>query len=271
MDDFCWFGIAVMVSVAGWMLGRRAGSAGDRTARLAAILGVVLLIAWTWLLRHPAVGVRLVPVSLLARVEGTGSVPMFALILGVCWERARVARQRAVVGWAVALGIVYLANGGGWLLQQTPDAVMGRSTRATGSEALVMQSQDFSCVPAACATLLRRWGEPASEANMARLTRTRAGSGSTMLRALEGLSERLAGADLRPVLLQVDYADLVRLPMPLITPLQNEASRRHMVAIDRRVAAGYVLLDPIDGVYWIGDDQLASSFIGQVIVLEERR
>ena len=270
VDDVCWFFIAVMLSVAAWLAGRRAGVAGERPARLLAVVAVVLLIAWTWLLRHPAVSVTLLPVSLLARIEGIGSVPLFALILGACWECARVARQRVVIGWAAALGFVYLVNGGGWLLQRTPEAAFASTAGPVAGVRLVFQTQDFSCVPAACATLLNAWGEPSSEAEMARLTRTRIGSGSTTLRALDGLANRLRGTGLRPVLLEVELAELGRLPFPLLTPLQYEASRQHMVAIERAQAGGFVVLDPVDGRYWIARDRLADAFIGRVIVIERR-
>ncbi len=273
MDDVCWFFIAVMLSVAGWLAGRRAGVAGERPARLVAVVAVVLLVAWTWLLRHPSVSVTLLPVSLLARIEGIGSVPLFTLILGACWERARVPRQRLVIGWAAALGLAYLVNGGGWLLQRTPEAAFASAAgpAAGTGMALVFQSQDFSCVPAACATLLNAWGEPSSEAEMARLTRTRIGTGSTTLRALDGLANRLHGTKLRPVLLEVDIDDLARLPFPLLTPLQYEASRQHMVAIERPHAEGFVVLDPVDGTYWVERDRLEAAFTGRVIVIERRR
>ena len=270
MDDACWFLIAVMASLAAWLGGRRAGTAGAIPARVAAAVGVALLLAWTWLLRHPSVGVQVVPIAVFARLEGIGSLPMFALILGVCWERARVVRQRAVVGWAAAVGLVYLVNGGGWLLQRTPEAAFASVAGPGVGQRLVFQSQDFSCVPAACATLLHRWGHPVSEAEMARLTRTRAGSGSTLLRALEGLSTRLVGSGLRPVLLEVEAEELNALPFPLLTPFQFEAARQHMVTIERPVGEGFVVLDPSEGTRWIGPAELRRWFTGRVIVLEPR-
>ena len=270
MDDVCWFFTAVMLSVGGWMLGRRAGLRGDAATHCTAAAGLLLLLAWTWLLKNPATGVRLLPVRLLSRAEGTGSLPMFALVLGVCWQRARCARQKAVVVAAVAAGLVSLFNGGGWLLQRTPEAAFAEAPMPAGSAGLVFQSQDFSCVPAACATLLHRWGVPASEARMARLTRTRAGTGSTTLRALEGLATHLVGTDLRPVLLEVGVEDLSGLPLPLITPLQYEPTRQHMVAVERAIGDGFVLLDPVDGSHWVSTAELRAHFTGRVIVLEPR-
>lgn len=269
MDDVAWFFIAVMLSVAGWLVGRRAGAASDRASRLAALLGLVALLTWVWLVRNPSVSVQLIPLWVLSRLEGVGSVPLFAIVLGVCWERAHLPRQRFAIGWAMALGIVYLVNGGSWLLKQTPDAAFADKL-PVGSSNIVFQSQDYSCVPAACATLLHRWGHPTSEAEMVALTRTRSGSGSTTLRALEGLSARLVGTDLRPVLLQVEIEDLASLPMPLLTPLRLEASREHMVGVFRVDFDAFLIFDPMEGSYRMRPEEFERYFTGRVIVLEKR-
>ena len=271
VDDACWFLAAVMLSVGGWLLGLRAGARGDATTHCCAAAGLLLLLAWTWVLKNPSAGVRVLPVRLLARAEGVGSLPMFALVLGVCWQRARCLRQKAVVGAAVAAGLASLLNGGGWMLQRTPEAAFAQAPMPAGSAGLVFQSQDFSCVPAACSTLLHRWGVRASEAEMARLTRTRAGTGSTTLRALEGLATRLAATDLRPVLLEVGVEELSRLPLPLITPLRHQPGQLHMVTVERALGDGFVVLDPVDGAHWLSARALAEDFTGRVIVLEPRR
>ena len=84
------------------------------------------------------------------------------------------------------------------MIQSTPRNAFGRQT----SSGPVMQSQDYSCVPAACATALNQLGLPTTEAEMAELTQTRPGTGATLIRALAGLRERLAGTSFSVELVQ---------------------------------------------------------------------
>ena len=132
----------------------------------------------------------------------------------------------------------------------------------------MLQSQDFSCVPAACATALNRIGLPTDEATMARLTRTRAGTGSTLLRAMEGLRQRLQGSDRRVVLVAPSYEELERLPMPALTPLQFEPVRRHMVAVIDVDKQGVRLIDPMRGELAMSRASFMRAFRRQVLIFE---
>ncbi len=265
MEEVYWFLLMAMLTAAGWCVGQRCGQSSAAIARAGVLAGAALLIGLTYLTRHPSVAVHVLPVPLLARVEGVAAVPAFMVILGVAWARSDRLRQKAVVGWAMLLGAVYFVNGGAWMLQQTPTQVLGQTT----GRGDVMQSQDYSCVPAASATALRRLGLPATEAEMAELTKTRPGRGSTTVRALDGLQRKLHGSRFGAALVEVEVDELEKIPTPALTPLQYEPTRRHMVTLLRASPKSVRLVDPVDGHMVMNWDTFAAYFTGQVIFFYE--
>ncbi|MEM1446857.1 MAG: cysteine peptidase family C39 domain-containing protein [Planctomycetota bacterium] len=264
MDEVNWFLLMAMLSVLGWQVGLRLGQHGVACARATILATATAMVILTYLVKHPSVGVQIVPVSLLARVEGVAAVPLFAVLMGVAWSRSQLRRQRAIVGWALLLGGVYFVNGGMWMLKATPSEVM--ATGVAGSD--VMQTQEYTCVPAASASALRRLGIEASEAEMAELTRTRPGTGSTTVRALYGINLKLeqAGSDWRAHLVEVSLDELRGLPMPALTPLRFESTRRHMVMIRGFTTRGVRVTDPVDGSLIFRDPEFEELFTGEVIV-----
>lgn len=261
----CWFlGAGLLIAAAaavGVVVGR--GSAAAARASIGA--AVAWMLGWAWLVHHPDVALQFLPVELLSRVEGFGGVPAFMYLLGVLWSRTRITRQRALVVWAAAFGGVYFVNGGLWLLQDTPASVMGHSLASSG---VVLQTQDYSCVPASCATALNLLGMPSTEAQLARLTDTRPGTGATVLRALRGLNERLAGSALEARLLGLTAQEVQIISLPALTPLQYEPGRRHMVVILARSRGGVWLMDPMHGVSEMAIQHFHELFTGQVIVFD---
>ena len=251
---------------AGVLLGR--GAPGTLRASVGG--AVAWMLGWAWLVHHPEVALEFIPVEFLSRIEGFGGVPAFMFLLGVLWSQTCLNRQRMVVAWAAAFGGVYFVNGGMWLLQDTPTAVMGH-TYADAQHGVVMQSQDYSCVPASCATALNLLGMPSSEAQLARLTDTRPGTGATVLRALRGLNARLAGSPLQARLVSLTADVIPRLDLPALTPLQFERSRRHMVVILAGDEKGVWLMDPTSGLYRMDTAAFRSVFVGQVIVFDGPR
>jgi len=266
----CWFVGAVLfigvVAVGGAAVGR--GALGAVRASVGA--AVAWMLAWAWLVHHPDVALKFIPVELLSRIEGFGGVPAFMFLLGVLWSRTRLSRQRVVVVWAAAFGGIYFVNGGLWLLQDTPTSVMGH-TYADATTGVVLQTQDYSCVPASCATALNLLGLPSTEAQMARLTDTRPGTGATVLRALRGLNKRLDGSPLRARLLALTAQGVQHLKLPALTPLQHERTRRHMVVILACNDRGVWLMDPMTGLDQMDIEAFRSVFVGQVIVFDGPR
>lgn len=265
--SFWWFlGMAAVLPLM-WWAGCRAGRMTDPLRRNVVIAGAMgLLLLWCWLIRNPSVAVELLPLAVLARVEGVGAAPLFMFVVGVAWSLGHLRRQRAIVVVALFLGAGYFVQGGWWMLQQTPAGAFAAS--GDGNALDVLQSQDYSCVPAACATSLRLLGVQTDEEEMARLTETRPGNGATLLRAMRGLEVRLEQEGMRPRVLQADYDQLIHLPTPVLTPLQYEATRLHMVTLLRIRADGVYVADPATGIEFIRREQFEEVYRRRVIAFE---
>jgi len=264
-----WFISIASLSSLAWAGGYYMGRISAGYARAVLMVGFACMGMWLWLHYHPAVAVKIIPVSILSRIEGVGSVPFFMLLLGLAWARSQVARQKRLVIWAVMLGMVFFVNGGLWMLQSTPEQSFA-GTVTGGDDEPVMQSQEFSCVPAACAQALDLLGIPTSERTMARLTQTRPGTGSTTLRAMQGLSERLEGTGYVVELIELDIDELKSLSCPALTPLQYEPSIRHMVTVTAVTPTGLMIADPIDGKIVLSWNALKSIYTGELLIFEHR-
>ena len=261
-----WFISIASVSTLAWAGGYYMGKRSVSSARAVLIGGLACMGTWSWLSYHPAVAVKVIPLSVLTQIEGVGSVPFFMLLLGLAWSRAKIPRQRRLITWAIMFGAVFFINGGLWMLQSTPE----QGFAATVSDEPVMQSQDYSCVPAACAQVWDLLGVPTSEQQMAELTQTRPGTGSTMLRAMQGLTQRLKPASYDVELLQVQPQDLRQLPCPMLTPLRYEPTRLHMVTITAVTHDMVSIQDPIDGPVLVSWESLEKVFTGEVLVFVKR-
>ncbi len=262
-----WFTWLALLALGGFLLGNRLGRGDARRALVAMFAAVALIAAWTWLMRNPAVAVNAMPVWFLSHVEGSGSVPLFMLVTGIAWSRAQLAHQKRLTILAAFFGGLFFLQGSMWMLQTTPRSVLGGS-RSPGM--ITLQSQDFSCVPASCATALHMLGIETTEAEMAHFTQTRAGTGSTLIRALDGLTTRLAGSGWRAQLLEPSIADLPSLPPPMLAPLQFESQRLHMVTL-LGFHRGFVrIADPESGVILLSPQEFAKVYKGQVIGFVKR-
>jgi hypothetical protein len=152
------------------------------------------------------------------------------------------------------------------MLQSTPAQAFGRSRTALP----VLQTQTYSCVPAACATALHELGVPASEQDLAGLTRTRPGRGATLFRAADGLDQCLAGRPWQTRILETPFDALRDLPAPILAPLRFDSDNMHMVVIEGFGSGGVRIADPLAGWTVMPLDQFAAVYAGRVIVFETR-
>lgn len=263
-----WFTSIAALSTLAWAGGYYLGKRSAATARSALLGGLACMVTWGWLHYHPAVAVKVIPLTVLTRIEGVGSVPFFMLLLGLAWSRARLPRQKRVISWAIMFGGVFFLNGSLWMLQSTPEQSFASTINI---DQPVMQSQEYSCVPAACAQALDLLGVPSSELTMARLTQTRPGTGSTMLRAMNGLKDRLENTPFSVELLEVKAEGLKKLPCPMVTPLRYESTRLHMVTIVSISENAIHIMDPVDGPISMTWESLEPVFSGQVLVFMKVR
>lgn len=190
---------------------------------------------------------------------------MLMLVLGGMLAVATRFRQRLLVAVGVAACAIYFAHGGMWMLEPSPAMSFPATFASKGSA--VMQSRDYSCVPAACATALNAMGMPTTEQVMVDLTNTRPGQGATLIRAYDGLSRRLTDTGIEPILVEISAADLASMPLPIVLPLRFNKSNDHMVTIlSRHPNGGYRVADPTDGIIFVSPFALAEYFTGKAIV-----
>jgi hypothetical protein len=265
-ESVVWFVAMAAAAALSWFAGVLLGRTG-RGSVGGLMLGVALLGGWAYLAHHPAVAVRMIPVGVLSQIEGVAAVPVFMFVIGIVWAASSVPRQRRVAAWAAMLGTVYFLQGGMWMLQTTPAAGFASDVH----RGAVLQSQEYSCVPAACATALNMLGLYTSEAEMAHLTRTRPGTGATTIRAMHGLTQRLEGTPFRVQLLHLRPDELRSLDMPALTPLQFERTRRHMVTLLDANEHGVWIADPMDGPRLLDWGAFRASYTGQVLAFERGR
>lgn len=260
-----WFVLVAAMLPAAWFGGRACGKIQDKFRRSCVVgLAFVLLIGWSLLIKHPALALQIIPIAALARLEGIGAAPLFIFMLGVGWHMAALKRQRAVMIMGMCLGAGYFVQGGLWMMSPTPTNAFEKEHASL----VVEQTQDYSCVPAASATALRMLGLNANEAEMAELTETRAGSGATLLRALHGIDSRLKHTGIEATLLEPDYEALMRIEPPMLTPVQYESSRLHMVTIIEVRPHLVLLADPQVGVEFMSRRSFEAIYRGQVIAFD---
>lgn len=261
-----WFVTIASLSSLAWAGGYYLGRGSSSVVRATLLGGLTCMVAWVWLHYHPAVAVKMIPVTVLSQIEGVGGVPIFMLLLGLAWSRAQLPRQKRVITWAIMFGAVFFIHGGMWMLQSTPE--LGFATTVDTETA--RQSQEYSCVPAASAHALTLLGYPTSEKYMARLSHTRPGTGSTMIRAMQGLSERLKGTPYTVELLQVKPDELRYMPCPILTTFRYEPTRFHMVTITSVTDTDVTVADPIEGNMKVAWSTIDKVFSGQVLVFDRR-
>ncbi|MEM6506441.1 MAG: cysteine peptidase family C39 domain-containing protein [Planctomycetota bacterium] len=260
-----WLVFVAAVLPAAWFGGRACGRIEDRLRRGCVIgLAFILLMCWSLLIRNPALAVQIIPLTVLARIEGIGAAPIFLFMLGVGWHMSVLKRQRAVMIVGMCLGAAYFVQGSLWMMRPTPTNAFD----ADQGPLVIEQTQDYSCVPAASATALRMLGLNTTEAEMAVLTETRAGTGATLLRALNGIDTRLKHTGIEAKLLEPDYQTLLRIQPPMLTPVQYETARLHMVTIIEVRDDMVFLADPEVGVEFISRRRFGEIYRGQVIAFE---
>jgi predicted double-glycine peptidase len=263
-----WFLFLAILGLMGWLAGVQLGRGSTRQVRLTLIVGILLMLAWAWLQHRPDLSVHIFPVRWLTHMEGTAAVPLFMLLLGMAWSRSRLPRQRRLALLGMAVGVVFFLQGGLWMVQTTPQLTQAHLNQGP----LVFQSQDFTCVPAACATALNRMDVPTTEWQMAQLTRTRPGTGSTLIRAVDGLQQRLSGTGISVHVLTPTYDQLMVQPMPALTLLRTSAERYlHMVTLLEVNRLGVYVADPMYGTYFLERPEFERVYAGQAIVFAQRR
>jgi hypothetical protein len=163
--------------------------------------------------------------------------PMGCFILGYAGGRLPVRWNRAMI-WSLG-GLLFgwsLASGA-WMLREPCPGERGVPPRG----AMTVQSTEYNCAPAVCATLLRCWGIDESEHRMAQLCLCTPGKGTNLFDKYRGLKLAAEGSGLRARVASVRLADLGRLVRPFAIGAHGHA----MLVFEVR-AGGLLVGDPFE-------------------------
>ncbi len=261
-----WFSLVAALGLLALLGGHGLGRGPRWRARLGLVLSLLLMGFWGWLVQRPELAVQVIPAGWLYYLESTLATPFFMLGLGVVWGLSPHPQQHRIAAAGALVGAGLFVYAGLWMIQPPPHLDDAQAS-PTG---LVLQSTDYSCVPAACATAinqLRLPGVPATEAEMAQLTTTRPAQGATLIRAMEGLNQRLAGTPVRARIIHPTVEQLRILKGPLLTPLRvlEVPGQSHMVVVMSIDERQVLLADPDRGRVTLPRAEFDARYLGHAI------
>jgi hypothetical protein len=267
LEALLWFsGQALALAlaiVAGWRL---SGMAPQRW-KAAAALATGLILTWPLARLFPAQAVRCLGARPVSFIEVTGIVIPAALLFTIAARNVAVARQPRIIAALMAACCLYFVRNGAWMFRP-PLADLG-PTRMQGS--ICLQSTPYTCVAASLVTMLKAFGYPAGETEMARLTYTERYYGTTDTRALAALRARLTGEPVEVCFETMDFDRLKLVPKPCVVSLKRGYFVSHMVPVlsisDSHVRLG----DPLTGITEVSTGEFLRSWPGRGIYLVDHR
>lgn len=242
VESAVWFGGQAVAGAAALLLGRRIGRARPRTWKTVAVVAAVFMLGWPLMRWSPAHALRLIGVRPLIFIEVTGIIIPAVLLFSIAALHVRPRDRRALHLMLVVCGL-YFVRSGFWMLgPQVPEWKTSRY-----ADGVCRQSTGYTCVAASLVTLLRAHDIEAGETDMARLSYTEIGNGTTDSRAVYGLQRKLAGSPLEVRYEVMDYDRLQQIELPCVVPIEWGYFISHMVAVLAVKPDGVVVGDPLEG------------------------
>ena len=239
-----WFAGQVTAAVGAGVLGWRVSQARPRAWKQAAVVATVLMLAWPLMRLFPAHVIRWFGTEPVIFLEVTGIVVPAVLLFTIAARQARTPGQRRAVRLLIPVCCLYFVRYGVWMVRP-PLGDLG-ATQIEGG--VCRQSTGYTCVAASLVTLLRAYGYPASETEMARLSFTERDWGTTDSRAVAALQERLRGEPVEVCYETMDYERLKAVPKPCVVPIRWNYFVSHMVPVLSATDDTVLLADPLTGV-----------------------
>jgi predicted double-glycine peptidase len=143
-----------------------------------------------------------------------------------------------------------------------------QSKMSTYVDGVCRQTTDYTCVAASLVTLLHTYGITATETEMARLSYTEIGSGSTDTRAVCALQRKLAGQPVNVRYEHMDFDRLRQLNRPCMVPLEWGYFTSHMVAVLSVTDGGVSLGDPLTGQRDVDKAEFMRGWLRRAIYLD---
>ncbi len=146
-----------------------------------------------------------------------------------------------------------------------PDYTMPAQVDRDG---VCLQATDYSCGPAAGATLLRALGTDATEAEMAELCLLKPGQGVTALELCRGLNIALRAVERRAAIRHLATNEPDLLPVPFLAELERPGTRTHCVVVLAVLDDCAILADPARGQYVQKRSEFEREWTGLAITAE---
>lgn len=266
VESLIWFCGQAAAMIAATLVGHWLGGGSARGTRPVAIAAVVLMVAGPLGRLRPDLALRLLPVEVLVFAEVTAVAIPAALLFAMAARQIPKAGDRRALRLLPLVCAIFFVNAGLWMVRP-PVPEMRSSHYADG---VCRQSTDYTCVAASLVTVLQKYGIETSEGEMARLSYTGVGQGTTDTRAVLALQRKLAGQPLDARYEPMDYARLQQVGLPCLVPLKWGYFVSHMVAVLEVGDDAVVLGDPLTGARRVSRREFEREWLRRGIHLVER-
>ena len=267
-ESILWFVSQIVVAAAAAVLGVVIAKTRAAVWKPVAV-GVTLLVLLCPLMRFfPAVALSALGAGVVIFIEVTGIVIPAAMLFTLAARTVRRARDRRAMWSLLVVCALYFVRGGLWMVRPgVPDL-----KTATYVDGVCRQSTGYTCVAASLVTLLRTYGIEATETEMARLSYTEVGGGTTDSRAVYALQQKLANL---PIETRYEYGmtydRLIELDRPCVLPLQWGYFTSHMVPVLDADDEGVILGDPLSGPRRVTRREFESQWLRRCVYLVDHR
>ena len=246
------------------LLGWRTRKSDPRAATTLIVICLIPVILRAILILFPALEYRFLCHDSYAVLRQWWSIP-FAIALFVT-AAPHMSSHRARVG-LIGLSCILWAFGTDRLLATArfePHLMEGR----VEEDGICRQTTNYTCGAAAAATLLHRYGVPATEREMAELCWTNALTGTDELCVARGLRRKLVDRPWLPKVQCAEWEDLLTLDRPAAVTIKYKLLVEHWVIIlgieKNRVLVG----DPTSGRRVYSKEAFRKLWRGLMITLE---
>ena len=263
-ESVTWFtGQAVALALTA-LAGHRLARAGPRVWKPVAIGSAVLVALWPLLRIEPTWSRAMLGTHFAVFLELTGVVFPAVLLFTIATVHMKRLRDRRALRWLPLACALYFLRSGLWMVWPG----MPATPTSRYADAVCRQSTDYTCVAASLVTLLNAHGIAATENEMAKLSLTEVGNGTTDTRAVYALERKLAGRPVRVHYRRLDYDALQRVPLPCLVPLKWGYYSSHMVPVLTVCETHIVLGDPLEGPREMLRADFESEWLGRAIYVE---
>lgn len=244
LESASWFAGEVIAingaALAGYWIGQR----GVRAWKWTATVATLLMLAWPAMRLAPTHVTHWLGVRPVLFTEVTGIVVPAVFLFTLAARNIRTRAQRRAVVILVPACCLFFIRNAAWMVRPSLEDLGPTHMR----EGVCLQSTEYTCVAASLVTLLASRGYSTSETEMARLSYTEPGWGTTDTRALGALRTRLAGEPLDICYEEMDYQRLMDVPKPCLVTVRWGYFVSHMVPVLFADPNSVVLGDPASGV-----------------------